>query len=123
MEPSVIADARAAFERLVKRSIEAAREQRPAPTLFAPETPHRPQPQLPPEARLRGLSEKIKSAKASVAMAGGAEDSSRRHGKGTTVICSSSSFAPPVISAFRPNVELNRWSRKNRLSACDSRST
>jgi hypothetical protein len=45
MRPGVIADARAAFERLVKRSIEAAREQRPAPSLFAPETPHRSQPQ------------------------------------------------------------------------------
>jgi hypothetical protein len=49
-----VLDARAAFERLVKRSIEAAREQRPAPTLFAPETPHRPQLKLAPQARLRG---------------------------------------------------------------------
>src|ERR1700730_565239 len=52
--PTVIADARAAFERLAKRSIEAAREQRPAPILFVPESPHRPQPQLAPQARPRG---------------------------------------------------------------------
>src|ERR1700730_9698204 len=50
----IIADARAAFERLAKGSIEAAPEQRPAPTLFAPETPPRTQPQLTPQARPRG---------------------------------------------------------------------
>jgi hypothetical protein len=38
--------ARAAFERLVKGLAEGALEQRPAPTRFAPEIPHRPQPQL-----------------------------------------------------------------------------
>src|ERR1700731_2083419 len=47
----IIADARAAFERLVKGLTEGALEQRPAPTLFAPETPPRPQPQLTPQAR------------------------------------------------------------------------
>src|ERR1700736_5855556 len=50
----IIANARAAFERLVKGLTEGALEQRPAPTLFALETPHRPRPQLAPQARPRG---------------------------------------------------------------------
>src|SRR5580704_16786594 len=42
----IIADARVAFERLVKGLTEGAREQRPGSTLLRPEPQHRPRPQL-----------------------------------------------------------------------------
>ena len=60
----IIADARAAFERLVKGLTEGCVRTTASSDSFAPETPPRPQPQLPPEARsILGLMRLRVSAK------------------------------------------------------------